>query len=234
MLRALPPPALPALPAVPGTFGLAPSVAALSMTVALLFAFTPVQVQAQAPAASVQSSPAKKELVAKILVLQQPAVEGIATLLAQQPAAQMMQSANLALQTRVPPEKRDAIAKEIQADVKKYVDEAVPLLRERAIRIAPSTVGALLEERFTEDELRQLVTIMESPVNRKYGQMNNDLQKALSEKLVAETRGVIEPKVRALEESIYTRFGAEPAADAASAPKARAATAPKPARAASR
>ena len=234
MLRALPPPALFALPAVPGTFGLAPSVAALSMTVALLFAFTPVQVQAQAPAASVQSSPAKKELVAKILVLQQPAVEGIATLLAQQPAAQMMQSANLALQTRVPPEKRDAIAKEIQADVKKYVDEAVPLLRERAIRIAPSTVGALLEERFTEDELRQLVTIMESPVNRKYGQMNNDLQKALSEKLVAETRGVIEPKVRALEESIYTRFGAEPAADAASAPKARAAAAPKPARAASR
>ena len=231
MLRAFPP---PALPAVPGTFGLAPSMAALSMTVALLFALTPVQAQVTAPAASVQSSPAKKELVAKILVLQQPAVEGIATMLAQQPAAQMMQSANLALQTRVPPEKRDAIAKEIQADVKKYVDEAVPLLRERAIRIAPSTVGALLEERFTEDELRQLVTIMESPVNRKYGQMNNDLQKALSEKLVAETRGVIEPKVRALEESIYTRFGAEPAADAASAPKARAATAPKPARAASR
>ena len=195
-------------------------------------------VQAQlAPAPAAQGSPSKKELVAKILVLQRPAVEGIATVLAQQPAAQMMQSANLALQTRVPPEKRDAIAKEIQADVKKYVDEAVPLLRERAVKLAPSTVGALLEEKFTEEELKQLLAIMESPVNLKYGQMNNELQKVLGEKLVAETRGVIEPKVRVLEEAIYTRFGPDAApgtAGAASAPKAKSAAAPKPARAASR
>ena len=204
---------------------------ALALTMLLSFGAAQAQLT---PAPSTQSSPAKKELIAKILVLQQPAVEGIATMLAQQPAAQMMQSANLALQTRVVPEKREAIAKEIQADVKKYVDEAVPLLRERAVKIAPSTVGALLDERFTEDELKQLVTLMESPVNRKYGQMNNELQKVLSEKLVAETRGVIEPKVRALEESIYTRFGTNAPVGAASAPTAKAATAPKPARAASK
>lgn len=205
----------------------------LALSLALLLPAGALQAQLT-PAPAVASSPAKKELIAKVLVLQQPAIEGIATLLAQQPAAQMMQSANLALQTRVAPEKRDAIAKEIQADIKKYVDEAVPLLRERAIKVAPASVGAILEERFTEDELKQLITIMESPVNRKYGQMNNDLQKALSEKLVAETRGVIEPKVRTLEESIYTRFGPDPVAGAASAPKAKAAAAPKPARAASR
>ena len=207
-----------------------------ALALAMLLPFGAVQAQLTPPP-STQSSPAKKELIAKILVLQQPAVEGIATMLAQQPAAQMMQSANLALQTRVVPEKREAIAKEIQVDVKKYVDEAVPLLRERAVKLAPSTVGALLDERFTEDELKQLVTLMESPVNRKYGQMNNELQKVLSEKLVAETRGVIEPKVRALEESIYTRFGTNTpvgAASAPNAPNAKSAVAPKPARAASK
>lgn len=204
-----------------------------ALVLVLLLPFSAVQAQL-APAPATQSSPAKKELIAKILVLQQPAVEGIATMLAQQPAAQMMQSANLALQTRVPPEKREAIAKEIQVDVKKYVDEAVPLLRERAVKLAPSTVGALLDERFTEDELKQLVTLMESPVNRKYGQMNNEFQKALSEKLVAETRGVIEPKVRALEESIYNRFGPNSPVGAASTPNAKAGVAPKPARAASK
>ena len=117
--------------------------------------------------------------------------------------------------------------------MKKYVDEAVPLLRERAVKIAPSTIGSLLEEKFTEEELKQLIAIMESPVNRKYGQLNNELQKVLGEKLVAETRSVIEPKVRVLEESIYQRFGsdfaASPASGAASAPKAKAAVAPKPA-----
>lgn len=205
--------------------------APLTLTLALLLSASAVHAQT-AGAPALPSSPAKKELVGKILLLQQSAVEGIATMLAQQPAAQMMQSANLALQTRVPADKREAIAKEIQADVKKYVDEAVPLLRERAVKIAPSTIGAVLEEKFTEEELKQLIAIMESPVNRKYGQLNNELQKVLGEKLVAETRGVIEPKVRVLEESIYKRFGepvAGAAGGAASAPKAKAAAASKPA-----
>ncbi|MCY7308101.1 MAG: hypothetical protein LH632_18590, partial [Rhodoferax sp.] len=92
-----------------------------------------------------QSSPAKKELVAKILQLQQPAIEAMARAMAEQPAAQVMQGAGNLLQTRIPPEKRDAIAKDIQADLKKYVDEAVPLVRERALKLAPTTIGAVLE-----------------------------------------------------------------------------------------
>jgi hypothetical protein len=167
-----------------------------------------------ADVAQAQSSAAKNELVVKILQLQRPAIEGIATTLAQQPAVQMMQGASVALQTKVAPDKREAVGKEIQADLKKYVDEAVPLLRERAVKLAPSTIGALLEEKFSEDELRQLIAIMESPVNRKFGQMNAELQKSLGEKLVTETRSLIEPKVKALDQSIVKRLGLPPAAPA--------------------
>ena len=186
-----------------------------------------------------QSSPAKKELVAKILLLQQPSIEGIATLLAQQPAAQMMQGANVALQSRIAPDKREAVAKEIQGDIKKYMDEAVPLLRERAVKLAPSALGPLLEEKFSEDELKQLIAIMESPVNRKYGQMNGELQKALGDKLVTETRGLIEPKVKELDASIGKRLGFPPAAEGAagSSPAAPAPAKPQakpPAKAASK
>lgn len=191
-----------------------------------------------APQANAQSTPAKKELVAKILLLQQPSIEGIATLLAQQPAAQMMQGANVALQTRIAPDKREAVAKEMQADVKKYVDEAVPLLRERAVRLAPSTLGPLLEEKFSEDELKQLIAIMESPVNRKYGQMNGELQKALGDKLVAETRSLIEPKVKELDISLGKRLGFGAAPAPASAPSSSAPASPvsakPPAKAASK
>lgn len=160
-------------------------------------------------AALAQAEPtaAKNELIGKILLMQRPAIEGIATALAQQPAAQMMQGASMALQTRIAPDKREAIAKEMQADIKKYVDDAVPLLRERAIKLAPTTVGSLLDERFSEDELRELIKIMESPVNKKFGQMNADLQKSLGEKLVAETRSQIEPKVKVLEQSLNKRLG---------------------------
>ena len=163
-----------------------------------------------AQAQSAVNSAAKNELVTKILQLQRPAIEGIATALAQQPAQQMMQGASVALQSRIAPDKREAVAKDIQADLKKYADEVVPLLREKAVKMAPTTIGTLLEEKFTEDELRQLIAIMESPVNKKFSQMNGELQKSLGEKLVAETRSIVEPKVKALDATIGKRLGMTP------------------------
>lgn len=168
-----------------------------------------------------QATSTKKELVNKVLLLQQPAIEQAAQALAERPAAQMMQQAGMALQSQVAADKREAIAKEIQADVKKYVDETVPMVRERAVKLAPSTVGALLEEKFSEDELKQLIAIIESPVNRKFLQLGGDMQKALLDKLIAETQASVEPKVRALEQSIGKRLGlSAPTAGAAPAPAA--------------
>ncbi|MEI7763361.1 MAG: hypothetical protein WCI85_09030 [Comamonadaceae bacterium] len=187
-------------------------------------------------ASSVQAqTTAKKELVAKVLLLQQPAIEQAAQALAERPALQMLQQAGMALQSQLPADKREAVAKEIQAEAKKYADEAVPLVRERAVKLAPSTVGALLEEKFNEDELKQLIAIIESPVNRKFLQLGGEMQNALIDKLVAETQAVVEPKVRALEQAIGKRLAqaapaAAPAAPAAVAPKA----AKAPAKAASK
>ena len=169
--------------------------------------------------AQAQNSAAKNELVVKILQLQRPAIEGLATVLAQQPAQQMMQQAGIALQTRIEKDKREAIAKEIQADLKKYADDVVPLVRERAVKLAPASIGVLLEEKFSEDELRELIKIMESPVNKKFAQLNGDMQKTLSEKLVTETRSLVAPKVQALEQSVAKRLGITPAAPAKPASK---------------
>jgi hypothetical protein len=49
--------------------------------------------------------------------------------------------------------------------------------------------------------------MMQSPVYVKFQTLGGDMQQVLTEKLVEETRGVIEPKVRALEESIARRLG---------------------------
>lgn len=180
--------------------------------------------QAQAP-----SSAAKKELVAKVLQLQQPALELAAQALTERPAAQIMQQASLILKSRVAPEQREAVGKEIQADVKKYLDEAVPLVRARAIKLAPSTIGVLLDERFSEEELKQLIAIIESPVNRKFSQLGGEMEKVLGDKLVAETQGAIEPKVKTLQQSVAKRLGLP-----APAPAAAAAPARPPAKAASK
>ncbi len=173
------------------------------------------------------ASAAKKELVAKVLTLLQPAVENMAQQLAQQPAVQIQQGAGQALQ-RMPVERREAVARDIEADLRKYVEEAVPAVRERAVKLAPSTIGTLLDERFTEEELRQIAALLESPVNRKFQQAFPEMQKALGERLVAESKAEIEPKVRALEQTVVKRLGLTPPPAGASGAKPATAPAKKP------
>jgi hypothetical protein len=175
--------------------------------------------------AHAQSTPAKKELVAKVLQLQQPGIESMARQLAQGPVLQMMQQANNVLQTQVPADKREAIGKSIEADAKKFIDEATPVIREHAIKIAPSTVGAIMEEKFSEDELKVLVAWLESPVNKKYQQLGPEMQNAMVQKLMAETAPLLDPKLQALQQRMRTAFGMPPS-DSASRPAAKPAAKP--------
>lgn len=172
--------------------------------------------QAQAPAAA---SPAKKDLVARILKQQQAGIENIARSLVEQPAIELMGNAASALPGRIAKDKQETVAKEIQADVQKYLDDAVPLVQARAVKIAPASIGAMLEEKFTEDELKQLASIVESPVYGRFQRMGDEMQKALADKLVADTRGTIEPKVRALEQTVGKRLGVPAAGSATPAPR---------------
>ena len=184
---------------------------------------------ALATTASAQST-AKKELVQKILQIQQSEIEGVARNVIERPALQMMQEAGLALQRQAAPDKREAMGKAIEAEVKKYIDEAYPLVRERALRIAPATIGAALEEKMTEDELKQIVAWLDSPVNRKYQQLGPDMRNAFIQKLLTESQPVVDPKLTALDGRIRVILGIPPAPAAGPAPARPAA----PARAASR
>jgi hypothetical protein len=175
-------------------------------------------VLAGATTAQAQSTPAKKDLVARILKLQQPGIETMARGLVEQPAAELLGNAANVLPNRVAKEKQDAVAKEIQTDVQKYLDEAVPLVQARAVKLAPTTIGALLEEKFTEDELKQVVAIIESPVYGKFQRMGDDMQKVLIDKLVGDTRGTVEPKLRTLEQTVAKRLGVTTPAAAGAGP----------------
>ncbi len=197
-----------------------------SVSIALLSVALGLPAAAQAQAAS---SPAKKELVNKVLQLQQPAIEALARNLAEQPAAAIAQQAGQIIRTRVPADKREAVGAAVQADVNKYVEEAVPLARASAIKLAPSTVGAVMEEKLTEDELKQVIAILESPAFAKFRRLEPELQSALLNKLVAETRPAVEPKIRALDLSVARRLGI----DTSGAPAGAASGARAPARAAS-
>ena len=181
-----------------------------------------------ATAVHAQSTPAKKELAGRILKLQQPSIEAMARALVEQPALELLNNAAGALPNRVAKDKQEAVAKEIQGDVEKYLAETVPLVQARAVKLGPTSIGTLLEEKLTEDELKQVVAILESPAFAKFQRLGDDMQKVLVDKVVADTRPTVEPKVRSLEQTVAKRLGVT------SAPSAAGAAPRAPARPASR
>ena len=119
-------------------------------------------------------------------------------------------------------ERREVLGREIEADLRKFFEETGPLVRDRAVKLGPGTIGPMLEDRFSEDELRQIVAMLESPLNRRFQQTFPEMQRALAEKLVAEMRGDIETRARALEQTVGKRLN--PGAPAAAPAPAAAAT----------
>lgn len=177
--------------------------AAHACAAALLFS-------AATPAAWAQTSGVKNEVALKIIQMQQPAVEGMARQLVEMPAAQLLQQAGPVLQQKVAADKRDAVAQEIQGDARRFVEDALPAVRDRAIKLAPEILVPLLESKMTEDELKQVLQTMqqmESPAFRKYSALGPEFQRALTEKLVSDTRAGVEPKMKTLQDSVSKRLG---------------------------
>lgn len=172
--------------------------------------------------AAAQTTPAKQALVQKAVQLQMPGVEAFArTLMIEQPLSQLTQAAGQALQQQ-PADKRESLGKAIDGDIKKYVDEVDPLAKKKAAEVGPRALGSVLDEKMTEDELKTLVAWLESPVSKKYGQIQPDLQRSLADALVSDSRPLVEPKLKALQQSVGNRLGVKPPVDAAPASGAKA------------
>ena len=116
-------------------------------TLATLALTGAVSAQTQAPTASAPAravSPAKSAAAQKFVTLQQPGIDNAARGLVERSVGQLAQEARGALQ-QMPADKREAAAKQIDADIKKYIEEATPVVRERALKLVPSTFTAGLE-----------------------------------------------------------------------------------------
>lgn len=144
----------------------------------------------------------KKELVQKILSAQQGALDDMARTVAEQPARQLAGGARQILSQAVPEDKREATAKLVDAEIKKYLDAATPVVRASASKLSQTAIGPQIEEKFSEDELKQLVTMLDSAVLKKYQGLLPELSNSLLEKVVADARSQVTPKLQTAEGNI--------------------------------
>ena len=149
-----------------------------------------------------QSSPAKKDLANKVTQAQMSSLEAVGRTVVERPALAIMQEAGRFIGTQVPEAKREETAKRVDESIKKYMEESTPLIKERVGKLATSSYALKLEEKLTEDELKQFLTWLESPTNKKLQQVYPDLQNEFVQKLMADAGPAIDPKLNALQQSV--------------------------------
>lgn len=178
-------------------------------------------------AQTANTTPAKKELIGRILKQQQPAIEQLTISTLTRPVNELAMKAGQVIR-QAPADKREALAKSVDADLKKFMDDNGPALIEKGNKLVPSTMGALLDERFTEDELKQLAAWLESPVSKKFGQAAGELQDAFAKKLMEDNGKQLDERFTVLQQNIAKQLGVPANGQApAAAPAPAAKPAPK-------
>ncbi len=144
----------------------------------------------------------KKELVQKLVSIQQSSLEATAKGLTEAPARQLIAAAQPILAQAVAPEKREATAKAVDAEIKKYLDAAGPIVRASTTKVSQTAIAQAIESKFSEEELKQLVVMLDSPVLKKYQAALPELSKNLAEQVVADARPKVDPKLQGAQEAI--------------------------------
>ena len=178
--------------------------AALSVAVA-----AHAQTKAAAPAAAPANLPApdaeKQKAIDRILANVHPENGVIQAL--QRPAVEAMQKSMIAMQTaHVSKDRMDKTMADIRVDVQKYIDTATPIVTASAKKYTNQTVGPILAQNLSVDELRQLAVYFESPAREKFDKLVPQLEAAIGQKVQADVAAEVDKDIKAMTEAVGTKL----------------------------
>ena len=150
--------------------------------------------------------PAKQALVQR--VLDKMGLESVGLQMLQTPVADMLRQSRVVVQSRVPADKQDATMKDITAEATKFVEQEAPALRTSTHAIVQSSVAPLLAQKFSEDELKQLAGILESPVLAKFETTVPEMKRAVGENIARAQGAQIQPKMTELQNRVGLKLRA--------------------------
>lgn len=148
----------------------------------------------------------KRKLIDKILTLWHP--EDVPVMMVQRRATDAMTQSRIALQGKVSADKRDSTLRDIATDVQKYVDEVTPLAKDSAQRQMTSTVVPMLAQNFTVEELKQVVSLLESPIKKKFEQFIPQAEKSLGSKVAEDIHIAVDEKGKNMTQAVGLKLRA--------------------------
>ena len=118
-----------------------------------------------------------------------------------------MQQSSIALQTaHVPQERKDKTMKDIGTDVQKYIDITMPVAIASAKKFTGPSVAPILAQNFSNDELRQLIALLESPIKDRFEKLVPQMENAVGQKVQSDIAPQVNKNIQAMTEAVGTKL----------------------------
>ena len=119
---------------------------------------------------------------------------------------------------QMPAAKQDAAIKTLDAELKKYEADATQIITAQATKSKGDALVSAYAERFSEDELKQLVALMEAPIFKKYQSIAPELGNAYVKSIVDGARDRITQRSKAFDATAEKITGSAPSGAPAGGP----------------
>lgn len=162
--------------------------------------------------AQAQTADPKLEWATKAVALQQgPELERLVGQLADSATQEILQNWGAKLQSDVPPAKMEQAKEGLNNELKKYFEDVSKTINSKVNKVSASVLIPAYMERFTLDELKQLVAFFESPASKKYQAAAPELGNIFVKQLIDETRADVTARSRQFDDAATKIVGAPPA-----------------------
>ena len=159
-----------------------------------------------------QTADPKLEWATKAVALQQgPELERLIGQLADSATQDILQNWGPKLQSDVPPAKMEQAKERLNIELKKYFDDVSTTINGKAGKVSANALIPAYMERFTLDELKQLVAFFESPAIKKYQSAAPELGSLFVKQLIEETRADVIVRSRQFDDAATKIIGTAPA-----------------------
>ena len=155
-----------------------------------------------------QTTDPKLEWASKAVALQQgPELERLVNQLADSATQDILQNWASRLQSDVAPAKMAQSKESLNAELKKYFDDVSQTINAKVAKVSTAALVPAYMERFSVDELKQLVAFFESPAIKKYQVAGPELANLFVRQLIEETRADVTARTRQFDDAAAKIIG---------------------------
>ncbi|MEO8249210.1 MAG: DUF2059 domain-containing protein [Burkholderiales bacterium] len=148
-----------------------------------------------------QGDAAKKELASKLVTQQTADLDQLSAQLTNNAVTPMLAKWAPRLQTEVSEARRKEVADKLNEELNKLREDTYAIIKGKIGKASSEALTPLYLDKFSEDELKQLTVIFDSPVFKKLQAAAPELQNALIQKVVEASRSEVQARTAAFDAS---------------------------------